>query len=192
MPVTLPLENVGDFISLQDSVASFMADRYFNKEEKSASPTRSRYVPPNIKGKAKLIYTVKEGDNLGFIAEWYNVGVSDLRYWNNIYRSLIRINQKLAIYVDPSEKDYYAEINNLSFAEKQKRIGKQAIVTKTASSGKRLDPGFVYHTVRYGDTVWDIAKKYSGVSATDILTLNGLGRTGKISVGQKLKIKKRS
>ncbi|MCF8221677.1 MAG: transglycosylase SLT domain-containing protein [Bacteroidales bacterium] len=192
MPVTLPLENVGDFISLQDSVASFMADRYLNKEEKSASPTRSRYVPPNIKGKAKLIYTVKEGDNLGFIAEWYNVGVSDLRYWNNIYRSLIRINQKLAIYVDPSGKDYYAEVNSLSFAEKQKRIGKPAIVKNTLSSGKEPDPGFVYHTVRYGDTVWDIAKKYSGVSATDILTLNGLGRTGKISVGQKLKIKKRS
>ncbi|MFP4487789.1 MAG: LysM peptidoglycan-binding domain-containing protein, partial [Bacteroidales bacterium] len=150
-----------------------------------------RYTPPNIKGKAKLLYTVKEGDNLGYIASWYNVGVSDLRYWNNINRNLIRINQQIAVYVDPSEKEYYSVVDGLSFQEKQKRTGKPAIIS-TAAATEAADPDFIYHTVRYGDNVWDIANKYSGVSATDILTLNGLGRDGKIHVGQRLKIKKRS
>ncbi len=191
MSLTLPLRHIGDFIALQDSVTAYRAGHYFNPELKNASPTQSRYIPPNIKGKAKLVYTVKEGDNLGYIASWYNVGVSDLRYWNNISRNLIRINQQLAVYVDPSEKEYYSLVDGLSFQEKQKRIGKPALISM-ATAADPADPDFVYHTVRYGDTVWDIANKYSGVSATDILNLNGLGRSGKIHVGQKLKIKKRS
>jgi len=190
MAVTLPIKHLGDFISMQDSVAAYRADHYFKPELKNASPTRSKYIPPNIQGKSKLIYTVKEGDNLGYIASWYNVGVSDLRYWNNIYRNLIRINQKLAIYVNPSEKEYYSVVNNLSFSEKQARIGKPAVQSKTTV--QTTDSGYTYHTVRYGDTVWDIAKLYPGVSATDILNLNGLGSSGNIRVGQKLKIKKSS
>lgn len=191
MALTLPIKNLGDFITLQDSIAAYRAEHYFNPELENASPTRSRYIPPNISGKAKLIYTVKEGDNLGYIASWYNVGVSDLRYWNNIYRNLIRIDQKLAIYVDPSKKDYYSVVNKLSFAEKQARIGIPVTVVNNAEE-EATDPGFIYHTVRYGDTVWDIAKMYPGVSATDILNLNGLDRSGKIRVGQKLKIKQSS
>ena len=191
MSVTLPIKYISDFITLQDSVAAYRVDHYFNPELKNASPTQSTYIPPSINGKTKLIYTVKEGDNLGYIASWYNVGASDLRYWNNIYRNLIRINQKLAIYVDPSKKDYYTVVDDLSFAEKQARIGK-TVTVQNQDIEEDTDSGFIYHTVRYGDTVWDIAKEYSGVSATDILNLNGLGRSGKIMVGQKLKIKKSS
>ena len=33
-------------------------------------------LPADIKGKTKLIYTVQDGDNLGFISEWYKVGLS--------------------------------------------------------------------------------------------------------------------
>jgi membrane-bound lytic murein transglycosylase D len=191
MAITLPIKYLGDFISLLDSVATYRADHYFNPELKNASPTRSTYIPPSINGKTKLTYTVKEGDNLGYIASWYNVGVSDLRYWNNIYRNLIRINQKLAVYVNPSKKEYYSVIDNLSFAEKQARIGKLVTAQKPVFEDSP-DTEYIIHTVRYGDTVWDIAKEYSGVSATDILNLNGLGRSGKIKVGQKLKIKKNS
>ncbi|HCC71966.1 MAG TPA: lytic transglycosylase [Bacteroidales bacterium] len=190
MSITLPIKYLGDFISMQDSVASYRTEHYFNSKLKDASPTRSKYIPPSIKGKTKIIYSVKEGDNLGYIASWYNVGVSDLRYWNNIYRNLIRINQKLAVYVKPSEKKYYSVVDDLSFAQKQARIGKP--VVQNTMVEETTKPGFVYHTVRYGDTVWDIAKEYSGVSATDILNLNGLDRSGRIRIGQKLKIKKSS
>ncbi len=93
-------------------------------KQPDCDPSRSTYAPPDIKGKTKLIYTVKEGDNLGFISEWYRVGLSELRYWNNIYRNTIRIGQKLAIYVDPSKSEYYSKVNSMSFAEKQAMIGK--------------------------------------------------------------------
>ena len=102
----------------------YKSDIYLNKATLIAEPTRSTYAPADIKGKTKLLYTVKEGDNLGFISEWFRVGLSELRYWNNIYRNTIRVGQKLVIYVDPSRSEYYSKVNSMSFAEKQTMVGK--------------------------------------------------------------------
>ena len=195
MSLTLPMMRVGDFITMQDSITAYRAETLLKPQAETASPTRSTYIPPDIKGKTKLIYTVKEGDNLGFIASWYNVGLSDLRYWNNTYRNTIMIGQKINVFVDPSKAEYYTAVNNLSFAEKQKRVGKSAPVvteSKAITHESGSDPDYIYYTVRNGDTVWDIAKKYGDVTATEILALNGLGSSGRIHVGQKLKIKKKS
>ena len=45
------------------------------------------------------------------------------------------------------------------------------------------------YTVKYGDNLWDIAKKFPGVSYTNIMQLNNLSETDKIKPGQQLKIK---
>lgn len=196
MALTLPVNCLGDFIQYQDTIAQFKADEYLSIAQRTASPVSSVYIPPDIKGKSKIIYTVRSGDNLGYIASWYNVGLSDLRYWNNIYKNTIRVGQQINVFVDPSKKDYYAAVNNLNFEEKQKRVGKSVTsapaVTQRPAATSASDASFEYYTVRNGDTVWDIAKKFDGVTATEILALNGLGNNGKIQVGQKLKIRKKS
>jgi membrane-bound lytic murein transglycosylase D len=46
--------------------------------------------------------------------------------------------------------------------------------------------------VKQGDTIWDIIKKYPGVSETDIMRLNNLTDATKIKPGQALKIKPKS
>ena len=124
MALTLPMNHLSDFIDLHDTIRSYKRDVYLNKSTQIADPTHSSYVTADVKGKTKLIYTVKDGDNLGFISGWYRVPVSDLRYWNNIYRNTIRVGQKLVIYVDPSKSEYYSKINTMSFEEKQKLVGK--------------------------------------------------------------------
>lgn len=193
MSITLPQTKAGEFITMQDSIALYRADHYLKPQTRTASPTRSTYIPPDIKGKAKLIYTVKEGDNLGYIASWYNVGLSNIRYWNNIYRNTIRIGQKITIFVDPSGKDYYEAVNSLGFEEKQRRIGKKVTASHEKPQANVLqNVDFIYHTVRSGDTVWDIAKKYDGVTVSEILSLNGMNSSGKLAVGQKIKIKRKS
>ena len=193
--LTLPMNHLGDFIDLNDTIRSYKSDVYLNKSNLIADPSRSSYLPADIKGKTKLIYTVKDGDNLGFISEWYRVGLSDLRYWNNIYRNTIRVGQKLVIYVDPSKSEYYSKINSMSFADKQQWWGKQfqsipSLLQSTAPF--ETDGEFITYTVRYGDTIWDIVKMFDNVTTSQVLSLNNISDPGKIQVGQKLKIKKKS
>lgn len=195
LPLTLPMSHLSDFIDLNDTIRSYKPDVYLNGNTRIADPTRSSYLPADIKGKTKLVYTVKEGDNLGYIAEWYRVGLSDLRYWNNIYRNTIRIGQKLAVFVDPSKSEYLASVNSMSFAEKQAMIGKAVPVNNSpvmTESTVEVEGDYIIHTVRYGDTIWDIVKIYGDVTATEVLSLNNITDPQKIQVGQKLKIKKKS
>ena len=187
------MNHLGDFIDLNDTIRNFKPDEYLTRLNQTADPSRSTYVPVDVKGKTKLIYTVKDGDNLGYIAEWYRIGLSDLRYWNNIYRNTIRVGQKLSIFVDPSRADYYEKVNSMTFAEKQQMIGKGvAAASVKTPSPSGLDGDYITYTVRYGDTVWDIAKMFEDVTTTDVLTLNNISDPGKIKVGQVLKIKKKS
>jgi membrane-bound lytic murein transglycosylase D len=193
--LTLPINHLGDFIDLNDTIRNYKPDVYLNKSVLIADPSRSAYTPADIKGKTKLTYTVKEDDNLGFISEWYRVGLSELRYWNDIYRNTIRIGQKLNIYVDPAKSEYYSKVNGMTFAEKQAMIGKSVPSNTTAAqmlAPVETDGEYITHTVRYGDTIWDIVKLYDNVSTTEVLTLNNISDPQKIQVGQKLRIKKKS
>jgi membrane-bound lytic murein transglycosylase D len=196
-PLTLPVSHVGDFIDLSDTIRSHKSEIYLNKANLTVNPTRSSYLPPDVKGKTKIYYTVKDGDNLGFIAEWYRVGLTDLRYWNDIYSNTIRVGQNLAIFVDPSKADYYSKINTMSFTEKQSISGTPVAVNQTfaqpsTASAVQSDSEYIMYTVQYGDTIWDIVKKFSNVTTAEVLALNNIPDPGKIQVGQKLKIKKKN
>jgi membrane-bound lytic murein transglycosylase D len=196
--ITLPVDRLGEFIDLTDTITGYRKEMYLTRVNQTSVPTHSTYTPPDASGKTKLVYVVRDGDNLGFISEWYHVGLSELRYWNNIYRNTIKVGQKLTIYVDPAKADRYSKINSMSFAEKQKMTGNSSVNVATTSVPTTLavtasaEPDYEFYTVRYGDTVWDIAKMFDGVSATDILRLNNISDASKIQVGQKLRIRKKS
>ncbi len=193
--LTLPMSHLGDFIDLNDTIRSHKADIYLSKTTQIADPSRSTYMPADIKGKTKLIYVVQDGDNLGFISTWYNVGLSDLRSWNNIYRNTIRVGQKLAIYVDPSRSEYFSKINSMTFAEKQAMVGKTVPVNSQLVSYNvpdESDGEYIIYTVRNGDNIWNIVKMYDDVSASQVLSLNNISDASRIQVGQKLKIRKKS
>ncbi len=186
----LPVTCTSRFISSQDSIFAHRADHYLSRENLIVTPGRTGFTPDPPAGRSQVNYTVKSGDNLGFISQWFNVGVSQLRAWNNIRGNLIRTGQRLVVYVPTNQTDYYREINNLSFAEKQARVGRApaanqpAVVLAADESGE-----FLYYTVRQGDTLWDIARQFPGVSDRDILSLNRLSNANRIYPGQQLRIR---
>jgi membrane-bound lytic murein transglycosylase D len=193
--LTLPINHLGDFIDLNDTIRRYKSDIYLNRTYLTVNPAKSTYQAPDIKGKTKLYYTVKDGDNLGFISEWFRVGLSELRYWNDIYGNTIRVGQKIALFVDTAKADNYSNINAMTFAEKQSMTGNNITVNPPASNESTFsesDSEYVIYTVQYGDTIWDIAKKFDSVSTSDVLVLNNISDPGRIQVGQKLKIKKKS
>lgn len=197
MALRLPLEQSSRFIDLEKEIYAYKDSVYFNPEKIITTPTalNSSGGEPPPGNYAKLTYTVKSGDNLGFISMWYNVRISDIRYWNNIRNNTIRAGQRLAIYVPRDKVSRYEDINSLSFAEKQARIGKSTTsTTSTASASAQTtvqstggtEP--VTYTVKKGDTIWDIMKLYPGVTEAEIMQWNGISNAAKIQAGQRLKI----
>jgi membrane-bound lytic murein transglycosylase D len=129
-----------------------------------------------------IYYKVKSGDNLGAIAMRYGVRVSDLQYWNGLHRSMIRAGQKLVIYVPKKRATQYKqETNENSTVKTQAAAG-----PVTASAGD-----FENYTVKSGDTLWEIAQHFPGITEKDILQLNNLSDPDKIKPGQVLKIRKK-
>ncbi len=196
-PLRLPFKSSTDFIEMQDSIFAYKDTIFFAPDRPIIIPpkynAKNDYTPPPpSKNMAKIFYTVKSGDNVGFIAEWFNIRVSDLRYWNNIHRNLIKGGQKLVIYVPKNKISHYKKINSMSFAQKQKMIGKTVTAEKTKPKKNYKNSKFVYYTVRRGDNFWTIARKYPGVSNTDIMRLNNIKNERGLKPGQKIKIKRKS
>ncbi len=178
MSLYLPVEYVVPFINMQTSIIAY--------RDSVRIADSIRIAQSNIK--VPVNYTVKSGDNLGFIAEWFDVYVSQLRDWNGVRGNTIRVGQHLQIYVPESKKDYYEGFNSMSFAQKQQSSGQVMNHQSTASSSE-ADGEFSYYTVRSGDTLWDIAQKYNNLTISDLRRLNNLAHNAKIHPGMVLKIK---
>jgi membrane-bound lytic murein transglycosylase D len=88
LPVILPTEKVGIFLSNQESIYELdkekVNDAYANQEE--------------IMKDVRRTHKVRRGETLGGIAARYRVRVSDLRNWNGIRGNLIREGQNLVVY----------------------------------------------------------------------------------------------
>lgn len=191
-PLRLPQNNINSFIDKEFEIFNYKREEYFpNNQIKNPNKTAYHYTPVDVKGKARVYYTVKSGDNVGFISEWFKIRAADLRYWNNIRGNLIRVGQKLVIYEPESKADYYKAFNSMSFTEKQKAIGKNSSQVAEVKKEVIIDPNYQYYTVRKGDNLWDIAKNYPGISAENIKQLNNISNTNGLYIGQKLKITKK-
>jgi membrane-bound lytic murein transglycosylase D len=123
-------------------------------------------------GRDKIVHRVRSGEVLGSIAAKYKVRVADIRSWNNIHGSLIRVNQKLNIYVN---ERYYNSINNT------KPVASQPVAqSRTQATGSDK-----VHLVQPGDSLWKISRQYEGLTIEKIKKLNNL-KSNKIKPGQKL------
>lgn len=202
-PLRLPEDKISSFITFQDSIWSFKQNIYLAKNNMDKEPTRAEKTKSKSKSKqaepsgddVALTYKVKPGDNLGYISSWYEVDISSIKDWNGMTSNRLSSGQSLTVYVPKSKAEDFREINSLSFAGKQSRVGKEVgtgqpevQIAQTASSGSK--DLFVLYTVRSGDNLWTIAQKYPGITHEDIMKLNQM--TGsKLQTGQVLKIKRK-
>ncbi|MCV9388125.1 lytic transglycosylase domain-containing protein [Reichenbachiella ulvae] len=135
----------------------------------------ARNMPGSTYGRERQVYRVQSGDVLGSIAERYHVRVSDIKRWNNLSSNMIRVGQRLDIWVMPyynqSTKDVYTAKTTPAQAEPK---------TEIIAGGK-------YHLVQSGDSLWSISKLYGDVSIEQIKKLNNL-TSSRIKPGQKLLI----
>lgn len=120
-------------------------------------------------GRDRIVYKVRSGDVLGSIAIRHGVRVADLKKWNNLRGNNIRVGQRLNVWRKQGNSSNAMVASNKS--------GNNA--TPVAITGSKT------YVVQPGDTLWDISKKFEGLTIDKIKSLNNLGNA-KIKAGQKL------
>lgn len=159
----MPTKYVLRFAQLEDSIYS-----YVSKAEKAREVIEEKVEQVSD----SFIHVVKKGESLGSIARKYHVTVAKIKSWNHLKRETIHAGQKLTIYRSGAP---------------MAQVGKSSKNAK-ASTDKQATSSVKTHTVKKGETLSSISRKY-GCSVNDLKKWNGLkGNT--VQVGQKLKIKK--
>ncbi len=170
----LPNNKHSSFYEMTENLyasAAMKIEKYgLRKKRKTYGPVQR--VIPNDPNLESIVYKVKEGDNLGFIAHWYGSGLSNLKAWNGISRNKIVVGQELLIYVHKDKVKHYSIYDKLS--NRQKNILASDLDERMLYA-KRSDNNYVYHEVKRGDTYSAIAAEYEGASIEKIKTLNKVG-----------------
>jgi membrane-bound lytic murein transglycosylase D len=106
-------------------------------------------------------YSVVAGDYLGKIASNYNLKIFQIQHWNNLKSTKLNIGDNLFLYVSDA---HLKKLNDIKPSSKS-------------------------YIVQKGDTLWDIAKMYAGVSVSKIKKLNNL-KSNNLKPGSTLVIPK--
>ena len=112
-------------------------------------------------------YVVLKGDNLSNIAKKHKVSAEDLKLWNNLTDDNIQLGGTIIV----------SRIE-IVVAEKPNKKA------KSAKKAKKVDE---HYYVQKGDSLYKIAKKYPGVTISDIKKWNGISNEN-LKPGMKLKI----
>ena len=157
----------------------------------------------------KEIYIVKRGDTLYSIARDNNISVAELKNINNITNNTIYVGQELylknkIVEEEPSENDdiYVVKKGDTLYSISKKLnisidtlkalnklntneiyVGQQLIL----SNDKNTEEYDIY-TVKKGDSLWSISKKYD-ISVKELIELNNLNNLT-LQINQKLKVPK--
>ena len=174
-----------------------------------------KYAEAVVKGVAEYIgvpyyqegmqyYTVAKGDSLWSIAKKFNISVDKLKAMNNLSSNLLQVGQKLIVkemetvptgdyYVVQSGDTLYsiAKNNNLTIDQIKSlnnlttnslSVGQNLKLKETTEITSTLNT----YTVKSGDSLYSIAKKYN-TTVSNLKTLNNLSSTT-LSIGQVLKV----
>ncbi len=116
-------------------------------------------------------HRIREGETLGHIARKFQTSVELLQEVNNIRDKWIRAGQSIIIPVATKNLKHY-------MSEDRRRLALQS----TKRSGYKLQ-----HTVKRGDSFWDISRKYK-VKVSQVARWNGMSPKDSLMPGQRLVI----
>ena len=163
--ITLPRKNSFNFIEKEQAIYA-LANEDASKREKP--------LPTYFEMDKRIRYKVKNGDFLGKIANKFGVRVRDIKRWNRMKTSRLKIGQRLSIY------------------PKKMAIKKTAVkVVVTKKKEKFIKQGsFETYVVKKGDSLWTISRKFKNVSVVEIKKWNNIWSVKSLKPGTKLKIYK--
>lgn len=183
----LPYNYTVPFVEKEKEIYAYKDSIYFNPIVYNRMKEASRSGGSSF---ASTTHTVRKGETLGKIALKYGVKLSDLQRWNQLSsRSVIRIGQKLKIQKGGGTADEPLSTPTRSSSQVSGSKPASSGTTSSNVAGSSVSKGFVWYTIKKGDTLLGISLKFPGVSLDDILKINGYTKNTKIFPGKKIKIK---
>lgn len=211
--LVLPSMQVYSYIMSEDSIISHDASLYAQRTV--VEPTPLDYVDPNMEYTTKLVvkrHKVKRGETLSKIAAKYGVTVGEIKKWNGMRKNTVARGKVLKINtyqrvatgkkktVEQPEAVAVAQVADsatVAVAAADSSAIKEVAATpapkvekvKATPKAKQAAPAqkYRYHTVKKGESLSTIARRYKGVSIADIQRANSI-KGSNIRAGQKLKI----
>lgn len=165
--VRLPKINIGTFVENEEAI-------YALAREEEAK--REKPLPEYFEMDQRIRYKVRTGDYLGKVANKYGVRVSDLKKWNGMRTTNLRVGQRLTIYP-----------KRLNFSVKKSSRKKVASKSKKKPSGKKIE-----YIVKKGDSLWSISKKYPKITIQEIKDWNDIWNAKSLVPGKKIFIYQKS
>ena len=129
--LVLPRDEISAYLENESFIHDHRRSEFFpNNEIVNPQSKYANIEPSDIKGRDKVIYSIKSGDNLGAISAWFRVRTSDLKYWNKLPK-VLQVGQKICIYVPEGQGEFFSQLNKMSNKEKQKSLNKKPTYTPT-------------------------------------------------------------
>ncbi len=120
--LVLPQDQISAYLENQSTIHDHRRDEFFpNNQIVNPQNSWASLSPSDIKGRDKIIYIVRRGDNLGLISRRFRVRLSDLSYWNKLHKNFIKTGQRMAIYVPQGQGELYAGESRTSPNPKKKQ-----------------------------------------------------------------------
>ena len=201
--------------SYQDKVVNAIYTAIDEYYQQTPYYTKSTYASPSLNSQSRAsrqsnsrpaVHTVKSGESLSLISAKYNVTITALKRLNNLSKNTVYIGQKIKLpggtKVSPAKAsvhtvkrgdtlseiaDKYAiklstlkRINNLS--KNTVYVGQKLKLTSASSTSTKPD----FYTVKSGDSLSEIAQKYS-LKLSTLKSINNLTKNT-VYIGQKLKL----
>lgn len=116
-------------------------------------------------------YVVGKGDYLGSIAKKFNVSVADLKDWNKREDNNVKLGEKLIV-------------SKVEVTESVAAVEKPTKKDRMMAAAKKAEN---HYFVKKGDSLFSIAKKYPGITVSDLKQWNGI-QSNNLKPGMKLKI----
>ncbi len=163
--VTLPLQQIGQLVSLEDSLYQEELETYIQPSKEIPS-TNTKSTNTNTQSTTTnsgnySYHKVRSGETLGVIASRYGMSVSQLQRINGLNSTRIYVGQRLKV---------------------KAGSGTQTTTNTTPAATKR------YYTVRSGDTFGGIAQRHR-LSQSQLKRLNPRININRLSIGQKIRIR---
>lgn len=211
--LVLPSQQCLSYIVSRDSILAYNADLYANRtyvepgrradevttsnadlaQAQTQNATENIDIPTQVADSVVTIHhVVARGESLRDIAKQYSVSSTDIKRWNNLRRGKVKEGDSLII------NTYPKVLPNASTAPTQPstvttQVAPKPTAPATPSQPKKKkeqpqQPKYTTHTVKSGDTLDALARRY-GTTVADIQRANNMSKGNtRIQIGQKLKI----